>query len=265
MTADPDRVFTEIDARGVARVTLNRPQAHNAMDAAMIAKLTLTAHNLAQQDAVRAVVLQATGKSFCAGGDLGWMRSQIDAKPEVRATEARKLAMMLKAWDQLSKPVIAAVQGNAFGGGVGLMSVADVALGVSGARFGLTEVRLGLIPATIGPYVVACMGAARAREVFFSGRLFDAVEARRLGLVSRVVEADGLEDAVEAEILPYLSAAPGAVGAAKRLVHTLAPTASDAQIDASISALVAQWDGDEAPDGIAAFFDKRPPPWARKD
>ena len=142
------------------------------------------------------------------------------------------------------------------------MSVCDVAVGVSGARFGLTETRLGLTPATIGPYVVARMGEAMARRVFFSARLFDAAEAACLGLLARVVEASELDAAVEAEVAPYLACAPGAVAEAKALIRMLSPAPDTAQIEASIAALVTRWESFESAEGIAAFFEKRRPDWA---
>ncbi len=251
----------EVDGRGVAWLRLNRPEVHNAMDAAMIAELTETAGRLGRDPAVRVVVLTGTGRSFCAGGDLGWMKAQMAADAESRAREARALAEMLGALDRMPKPLIGRVQGQAFGGGVGLMSVCDVAVGVEGARFGLTEVRLGLIPATIGPYVVARMGAARARRVFFSGRLFEAAEAVELGLLARAVPEEALDDAVEAEIAPYLGAAPGAVAAGKALVAELAPSVDEAQIAATIDALVSRWESEESAEGIGAFFEKRKARW----
>jgi methylglutaconyl-CoA hydratase len=251
----------EVDARGVAWLRLNRPEVHNAMDAAMIAELTEVAERLGRDPAVRVVVLTGTGGSFCAGGDLGWMRAQMAADAETRAREARALAGMLGALDRMPKPLIGRVQGQAFGGGVGLMSVCDVAVGVDSAKFGLTEVRLGLIPATIGPYVVARMGAARARRVFFSGRVFGAAEAVELGLLARAVPEAALDGAVEAEIAPYLSAAPGAVAAGKALVAELAAPVDEAQIAATIAALVARWESAESVEGIAAFFEKRRPAW----
>lgn len=251
----------KVDDRGVAWLTLSREDKHNAMDATMIAELTEAAGRLGRDPAVRVVVLTGAGRSFCAGGDLGWMRAQMDADGATRASEARALAGMLGALDALPKPLIGRVQGQAFGGGVGLMSVCDVAVGVTGAKIGLTEVRLGLIPATIGPYVIARMGAARARRVFFSGRVFDAEEALALGLLARVVAADVLDEAVEAEIAPYLSAAPGAVAAGKALVAALASPGHEAAVAQSIDALVARWESPESVEGIAAFFDKRKPVW----
>ncbi|WP_420859521.1 crotonase/enoyl-CoA hydratase family protein [Marivivens marinus] len=256
-------ISVSVDDRGVARLTLTRAVKHNAMSAQMIEELTQAAKRLGADPAVRVVVLAAEGASFCAGGDLGWMRDQMQADGPTRAREATKLAMMLKAINDCPKPVIARVQGNAFGGGVGLMSVADVAVTVEGAKFGLTETRLGLIPATIGPYVVARMGEAMARRVFMSARIFNAAEAVTLGLAARAVPAEALDDAVEAEVAPYLSCAPGAVAEAKRLALSLGGAPDEATIARSIDALVTRWESAEAEAGIAAFFAKTPAPWVQ--
>lgn len=257
-----ETVHINVDERGVAVLRLDRPDVHNAMNATMIAELTQAAERLGRDPAVRVVVLTGTGASFCAGGDLGWMRDQMAADAPTRAREARALAEMLGALDRLPKPLIGRIQGQSFGGGIGMMSVCDIAIGVEGAKFGLTEVRLGLIPATIGPYVVARMGAARARRVFFSGRRFGAAEALELGLLARVVPAEELDAAVEAEVQPYLSAAPGAVAEGKALVAALGGQVSDGAITATIDALVSRWESQEAREGIEAFFDKRKPRWS---
>ncbi len=251
------------DGRGVATLWLSRAEKHNALSGEMIGEVTDAAAALGADDGVRVIVLAAEGPSFCAGGDLGWMRAQRTADAETRAAEARKLAHMLRTLDTLPKPLIGRVQGNAFGGGVGMMAVCDVAIAADTARFGLTETRLGLIPATIGPYVVARMGPAMARRVFFSARLFDAAEAVTLGLAAKAVAPDALDAAVEAEVAPYLSCAPGAVAEAKALVRRLAPPIDDAVIDATVAALVARWASPEAAEGIDAFFEKRPPDWTR--
>lgn len=252
-----------IDGRGVARLMLRRPDKRNAMDAVMIGELTQAAAQLAADPAVRVVVLTGEGAAFCAGGDLGWMRAQMAAGATRRAAEARRLAMMLRALDTLPQPLIGAIHGDAFGGGVGLACVCDVALASAPARFGLTEVRLGLIPATIGPYVLGRIGAAAARQVMLSGRLFDAAEAVRLGIAARALPVAGLAAAVEVEVDAHLAAAPGAAAAAKRLIRTLSPPVDDATIEASIAALVERWQSAEAAEGIAAFFDRRRPDWAR--
>ena len=251
----------ETDTRGVATLTLAREQKHNAMSAQMITELTLAAAALAADDAVRVVVLTGAGKSFCAGGDLGWMQAQRDMDTATRSAEAGKLAAMLGALNTLPKPLIGRVQGNAFGGGVGMASICDVAIGVDTLKMGFTETRLGIIPATIGPYVLARMGEGRARRVFMSARLFGATEAVELGLLARAVPAEQLDDAIEAEVTPYLSCAPGAVAAAKQLARDLGPRIDTQVINHTIAALAARWESDEAAEGIGAFFDKRKAAW----
>ncbi len=256
-----ETISIETDARGVATLTLDRAAKHNAMSAQMIAELHAAAERLASDESVRVVVLAARGKSFCAGGDLDWMRAQLEAEPEARAREAGTLAHMLQALNTLPKPLIGRVHGNAFGGGIGLMSVCDVAIGADHARFALTETRLGLIPATIGPYVAARMGEARARRVFLSGRRFDAGEAVELGLLAQAVPEAELDAALEAEVAPCLACAPGAVARAKALLRGFGPRIDAEVIDESIAALAETWAGDEAPEGIAAFFEGRAPRW----
>ena len=168
---------------------------------------------------------------------------------------------MLKALRDLPRPLIARVNGQAYGGGVGLISVCDVAIGVEGARFGLTEARLGLIPATISPYVVARIGAAKAQRLFTSARLFDAREAQEIGLIDRVVPPSDLDATIEAEIRPYFSAAPGAVAAAKALVHSIAAPIDAAVIEMTLTRLADTWETAEAAEGVTAFLEKRKPSW----
>ncbi len=249
------------DARGVATLLLAREDKHNALSADMMSELEAAAMDLAQDETVRVVVLAAQGKTFCAGGDLAWMRAQFEMDADTRRAESARIATALGALYALPQPLIGRIHGNAFGGGVGLASVCDVAIGASGIRMGLTETKLGLIPANIGPYVVARMGATRASEVFMSARLFDADEAVRLNLLSRVVPSDGLDAAVEAEVAPYLDCAPGAVADAKRLMRALAGPVTQASVEMAIDALAARWDSAEAHEGISAFFDKRKPSW----
>ena len=256
-----ETIQIEKDARGVATLWLDRAEKHNAMSATMIAELHQAATDLGTDNSVRVVVMAARGKSFCAGGDLGWMREQFEAKPDVRMAEASKLAYALQALNTMPKPLIGRLQGNAFGGGVGMASVCDIAIGADTVLMGLTETRLGLIPATIGPYVCARMGEANARRVFMSGRRFDAAEAVQLGLLARAVPAADLDAAIEAEVAPYLECAPGAVARAKALLRALGPRIDEATIQHTISELAACWEGDEAPEGIGAFFGKRKPNW----
>jgi methylglutaconyl-CoA hydratase len=249
------------DARGVATLTLARADKHNALSAQMMTELEAAARGLAADRTVRVVVLAAEGKTFCAGGDLAWMREQFDMDADTRRVESRRIATVLGALYELPQPLIGRVQGNALGGGVGLVSVCDVAIGITGAKLGFTETRLGLIPANIGPYVLARMGATRASEVFMSARVFDATEAVRLNLLSRTVEPDGLDAAIEAEVLPYLSCAPAAVAEAKALMRDLAGRVTTEQVDMAIDALARRWQSDEAREGVGAFFDKRAPSW----
>ncbi|MER8868223.1 crotonase/enoyl-CoA hydratase family protein [Mesorhizobium sp. M0751] len=259
MNFETIRVTT--DEIGVATLTLARPDKHNAMSGQMIAEIAAAAELLANDDKVRAVVLTGEGDSFCAGADLTWMRVQASAARDERIADARKLALALRALNELPKPLIGRINGQAFGGGLGLMSVCDVAIAVDTGKFGFTEVRLGLIPATISPYVLARMGEGRARRVFMSARIFDAIEACELGLVSRAVTPADLEEAVEAEIRPYRSASPQAVAAAKALTRRLGSTIDDAVIGETIVSLADAWEMTDAAEGIAAFFDRRRPRW----
>ena len=249
------------DARGVATLSLTRGEKHNALNSELISALHDAADELGADPDVRVVVLAAEGKSFCAGGDLRWMQAQMEATPEDRGREARKLADMLEALNSLPKPLIGRVHGNAFGGGVGLACVCDVAIGVSGARFGLTETKLGLIPATIGPHVVARLGEAMARRVFMSGRLFEAEEAVTLGVIAKAVAPGDLDEAIEAEVVPYLACAPGAVAEAKALARHCGGGVTPEVSDDTIARLVARWETEEAREGVAAFFEKRPASW----
>jgi methylglutaconyl-CoA hydratase len=256
-------IALDTDARGVARLVLNRPEKHNVLSGEMCDELKAAAARIDADAAVRAVVLTGAGASFCAGGDLGWMRAQFAATRAERMAEARRLASMLQALNTLSKPLVGRVNGAAYGGGVGMMAVCDATVAADTARFGLTETRLGLIPATISPYVIARMGEGQARAVFFSGRVFDAGEARALGLLTRVAPPDGLDAAVEAEVAPYLAAAPAAVAAAKRLARSLGPRIDETVIEDTIARLADAWETPEAQAGISAFLDKRPAPWVR--
>ena len=260
-----ETISISVDRRGVAALTLRRPAQHNALSGQMISELTAAAGLLAEDKAVRLVVLTGEGESFCAGGDLNWMKEQITATREERISEARRLALMLKALRDLPKPLIARVNGQAYGGGVGLISVCDAAIAVEGARFGLTETRLGLIPATISPYVAARIGPAAFLRLATSARLFDAPAARAIGLVSGVVAADGLDGAMEAEIAPYFATSPEAVAAAKALAHALAPPIDEKLIEMTLTRLADTWETPEAAEGIAAFLEKRKAGWVPAD
>lgn len=252
-------LLLKTDVRGIATLTLNRPEKHNALSAEMIGELTDAALVLGANSAVRVVVLEAAGKSFCAGGDLAWMQEQMAATRNVRIAEARKLADMLNVLNLLPKPLLAKVHGNAFGGGVGILSVCDMAFSSKNAKFGLTETKLGLIPATISPYVIARMGEGRARQVFMSAGIFGADRALQLGLLGMVT--DDLDVAVETEIKQYLLTAPKAVAAAKALARSLGPKIDEDIIAATIERLADTWEEPEAQEGVGAFFEKRKPYW----
>ncbi|MGO4854044.1 crotonase/enoyl-CoA hydratase family protein [Phaeovulum sp. W22_SRMD_FR3] len=249
------------DRRGVAQLTLARPDKHNAMNAQMIAELTEAAAQLAQDPAVRVVVLSGEGKSFCAGGDLAWMRAQADSDRAGKMAEAGALAQMLGTLNALPKPLIGKVHGAAYGGGIGMVAVCDIVVAEQGTRFALTETRLGLIPATIGPFVLARMGEAFARQVFFNGKPFDATFLHRAGMVAQICTAEGMEAAIEAEVAAVLDCAPGAVASAKALCRALAGPDPRAAATLTATALADCWETEETREGIAAFFAKTTPSW----
>ena len=236
------------DERGVVSLTLNRPEKRNALSAKMIEELTDFTSMLTPD--IRAVVIQGAGKLFCAGGDLDWMNNQIKADRLTRISEARKLAMMLKALNEIPVPLIGKLHGAAYGGGVGLACVCDFVISSSNVKFGFTETRLGLIPSTIGPYVIGKMGEAKAREVFMSGQIFNEVEAKKLNIVSEISE--NLDESVESHLNPYLQTAPKPVGAPKPLLRSLGPRIDDEVIEETIERLADIWEGEEARHGIDA-------------
>ena len=252
-----ETLLIDQDKRGVVSLTLNRPEKRNALSARMIGELTSFTSSLTPD--IRAVVIQGAGELFCAGGDLEWMNAQISADRQTRIAEARKLALMLKALNEISVPLIAKVHGAAYGGGVGLACVCDFVISSPNVKFGFTETRLGLIPSTIGPYVVGKMGEAKAREVFMSAKIFSGMDAKRLNIVSEI--SDDLDQSVENHILSYLKTAPKAVGEAKALVRSLGATIDDKVIERTIEQLADIWEGEEARHGIEAFFSKTKPKW----
>lgn len=250
----------EEDKRGIATLTLVRGQKHNALNAEMIADLTQAAGGIAESRTIRAIILAAEGRSFCAGGDLNWMRAQADKSQAERVSEGMKLATMLQAFDDIPKPLIAKVHGNAFGGGIGMMCVCDIVIAADHAQFGLTETKLGLIPATIGPYVSRRIGEGASRRLFMNSKVFSCDVGLQLGLVSEVCDADGLDDAVMLEAEAFLKCAPGAVADAKAFAKYLARTPDDLT-DYTAARLAERWANDESAEGIAAFFEKRKAEW----
>lgn len=255
-------ILTGIDARGVATVTLNRPDLHNAFNDAVIAELTAIFRRLGEDPAVRVVVLRGNGKSFSAGGDLNWMRRMAGYDFAQNQADAMGLAGMLRTLNDLPKPTLAVVHGHCFAGAVGLVSACDIAIAADGVQFALTEVRLGLIPATIAPYVVAAMGARACRRYFLTAERFGVQEAHRLGLVHEVVEASSLEAVATAMIGHLLAGGPLALTGAKALVPLVDRPIDDALVAETATRIAQARAGDEARDGLASFFDKRKPGWA---
>ncbi len=251
----------EIDSRGIATFLLNRPHKHNAMSAEMMAEILSATALLHNSNEVRAVILSGAGKSFCAGADLGWMQDNFNRNREQRIAQSEILGKMLKQLNQLNKPLIARVNGQAFAGGIGLISVCDIAIGVQDALFSVTETRLGLTPANISPYLIARIGVKNARRCFLNAHFFKGDEAVTLGLLDKAVSAEQLDQAIELEIGELLNCAPEAVALTKDLINTVS-THDPEQIRQYTAQLLADcWEGQEAQSGIRNFFEKKPPPW----
>ena len=248
---------------GVLHLRMERPDLHNAFDAGLIAELTAALATAGDDAAVRVVVLSGAGASFSAGADLNWMRDMAAAGEAENREDALALARLMRTLDELPKPTIARVHGAAFGGGVGLVACCDIAIGLAGAKFGLTESRLGLLPAVISPYVIAAIGPRQARRWFASAELFDAAEAHRIGLLHALVPADELDAAVNRQIDLLLKAGPSAVSVAKQLVRRVAGETDRNRLDRDNADLIARLRvSPEGQEGLIAFLEKRKPGWA---
>jgi len=257
-----------IEKTGLATVTLNRPDVHNAFHDGLIEELTGVFADLRANEAVRVILLQGEGKSFSAGADLNWMRSMKDYSREENRQDALKMARMFEHMHRCEKPIVARVQGNALGGGTGLVAVCDYVLADQEARFGFTEVRLGLVPAVISPYVIAKIGESHARAWFMSGGVFGANLAQSMGLVHEVVPSDALDMSVQLRLKEFLKAAPEAAKHAKKLVYDVVAKGAIANADTEealanhtadlIAALRTQ---DEGQEGMGALLEKRKPKW----
>jgi methylglutaconyl-CoA hydratase len=251
-------------AGGVATVTLARPEVHNAFDEALIAELTRALKALDADPAVRVVVLAGEGRSFCAGADLTWMQRMAGYDHAANLADAGALATMLAALDRSAKPTIARVHGAAYGGGVGLVACCDIAIAAEEAVFALSEARLGLIPATIGPYVVAAIGRRAARRYFLTAERFGAAEALAVGLVHAVVPAAGLDARVREIVDQLLAAGPRAQAESKALIRAVAGRPVDDTVIAdTVEWIAAVRASPEGREGIAAFLERRPPAWQR--
>jgi len=251
-------------AQGVTTLTLSRPDKHNALDQPLIAALHQALATLADSDDTRVIVLTGAGKSFCAGGDLNWMKAQFDATREQRIEQAMQLADLLYALNTIAKPVVARVNGNAFGGGVGLLCTCDHVIADASARFGLTETRLGLIPATISPFVNARIGESRCRSRYLSAELFDADEAWHIGLIDERAESGQLDAKVQTMVDSLLARSPEAQGRAKRLARSQGLPIDAALLRRCAEALADSWESAQAIEGVSAFLEKRAPDWGRR-
>jgi methylglutaconyl-CoA hydratase len=259
-----DKVITDIDDLGVARVRLNNPDKHNAFDDQMIGQLTEAFVAIADNSNVRIMVLGSEGKSFSAGADLEWMKRMASYSYDENLRDASALALMLKTLNEIPQPTIARIQGPAFGGAVGLVSCCDMAVAASAASFSLSEVKIGLVPATISPYVIAAIGQRAARRYFVTAERFDAHRALQLGLVNEVVDAEQLDQEIDRLINTLLANGPAAVTGAKQLVFDVAGKPIDQQlIDATCETIAAIRVSEQGQEGLQAFLERRKPQWIK--
>ncbi len=246
------------------RITLDRPEVHNAFDNSLIAELTTELKRIERDPDIRHVVLTGNGKTFSAGADLNWMRGMAEASEEENRADALRLAELLRTLNFLAKPVIARVNGSAYGGGIGLVSACDIAIGINEAKFCLSEVKLGLVPATIAPWVVAAIGVRQARRLFLNAEIIDGTEAARIGLLHQSVTPSELDEAVDRQLHFLAKGGPVAQHEAKLLaLRSDGMTSRDAvRIDADNAELIARLRvSEEGQQGIGAFLDKQRPPW----
>ncbi len=255
-------VIYSVDERNVATVTLNRPEKHNAFDDDMISELTRVFKKAAEDSTVRALILRAEGKSFSAGADLNWMKKMASFTKEQNESDALALAVMLQTLYEMPKPTIARVQGAAFGGAVGLIACCDIAIGSKLSKFCLSEVKIGLIPATISPYVVEAMGTRVSRRYFQTAEVFSARRARRLGLLSESVTEDELDSTIDSLLSNILKNGPQAVAKAKSLVQWVSSQEINDSLLSETSKLIAEVrTSEEGQEGLSAFLEKRSASW----
>lgn len=261
MAADPLRTLEVVREDTVLHVRLNRPDVRNAFNGTVIEELARTFRAADGDDGVRAVLLSGNGRSFSAGADLGWMVEQAELSGAENERAAAEMAGMFLAIARCSKPVVARIHGHALGGGAGLTAAADIALCTEGCVFGLTEVKLGIVPAVISPFVIQKIGPGRARTLFLTGERFDGREAERVGLVHRAVPEAGLDSAVQDVLKQLLTSGPKAVGAAKELIRSMAGLSLEDAIPVTARTIATLRATPEAREGMNAFLEKRPPSW----
>jgi methylglutaconyl-CoA hydratase len=249
----------------VARVAIDRPDVHNAFNDELIPLITQAFTELGARDDVRVIVLTGNGKSFCAGADLNWMKRMVQYSRDENIEDARTLARMYLAIAKCPKPVIARVHGTALGGGAGLVAACDIGVAVESAQFGFTEVKLGIIPAVISPFVISRIGPGRAREYFITGERFLAAVALDIGLIQHVVAHElALDALIDSKISQILTSAPGAIAAAKELVFGVAARTLETAIEFTADAIARARAGVEGQAGMKAFLERQKPPWIEK-
>ncbi len=257
-----DTLLLDTDVRGVATITLNRPEIHNAFDDKLIVDLTTLLKRVELDPKLRVVVLAANGKSFCAGADLNWMKRMATYGERENRRDAEQLATLMRTLDRLTKPTVAKVHGSAYAGGTGLIACCDVALAADTARFAITEVRIGLIPAVISPYLVQAIGARWARRYFLTAEAFDAREAERIGLVHGVFKLDQLDLAVNQICDILVANGPKALADSKDMLRLVARGPIDDAMIVETAARIARIRvTEEGREGIASFLEKRKPNW----
>ncbi|HZT12478.1 MAG TPA: enoyl-CoA hydratase-related protein [Candidatus Baltobacteraceae bacterium] len=245
----------------VAHVRLNRPDVRNAFNAELIAELRTAFEQLGSDESVRAIVLSGAGKVFCGGADVAWMRSSLELSFEENVADARAMSQMFRTIDRCPKPVIARVHGAALGGGAGLAAVCDIVVAASDAVFGFTEVKLGIIPAVISPFVLAKIGVSNARALFLTGERFEAKRAQSIGLVHEVVIADTLDVCMERILNEIASAGPLAISAAKALIPHVSQATYAESLDITSEAIAGRRISAEGQEGLRAFLERRRPSW----
>jgi methylglutaconyl-CoA hydratase len=254
-----DVVRLEVDDRGITWITLARPEVRNAFDADLIAQLGAILGRI--DPTSRAVVLRSDGDAFCAGADLNWMRGMADFSLAENVADSRALAQMFRALDELPMPLLARVQGAAIGGGCGLVAVADIAVASSAAVFAFTEVRLGILPAVVSPYVVRKIGFAHATALFTTGIRFDATRAHEVGLVEAVEEPGKLDETITFYLDAIVAGGPHAVNAAKRLVREVAGRPVAEVREKTVERIAGIRVSDEGQEGMRSFLERRKPKW----
>jgi methylglutaconyl-CoA hydratase len=259
-------VTTSIDSRGVVTLTINRPEKHNALDGATMGEMTDALTKIGSDPQSRVVVLTGAGASFCAGADIGHMRSMLNFTEQQNVADALVLARLLRKLDEFELPLIARVNGNTFGGGVGLVACADIAIGAESARFALTEVRLGIVPAAISPYVVDAIGSRQARRLFLTAAPFSASEAQALGLLHFTAAPDQLDQLINQQVDHLLRGGPAALRAAKQLVRRVAHFHDRDVLGDETARLLARLRvSSEGKEGLSAFLERRKSAWVPQD